>query len=88
METDLGVALLYSVRDSLKWRVTASRYHQHRSFIKHCVLMHIVQSMELCVFGAYTKNVTLTPINTKQTPGSSGIGALKSTTNGHMLFLL
>lgn len=43
METDLGVALLSSVRDSLIWRVTAG-HCQHRAFIKHCATMHIVQS--------------------------------------------
>lgn len=44
METDLGVALLSSVRDSLIWRVTAG-HCQHGAFIKHCVTMHIVQSL-------------------------------------------
>lgn len=65
METDLGVALLYSVRDSLIWRVTAGQY-QRRVFIRCCAG---VQSMECRVFGAHIEDIPLTPTNAKQTSG-------------------
>lgn len=55
METDLGVALLSSVRDSLIWRVTAG-HCQHGAVIKHRATMHVVQSLDGAVFGAYTKD--------------------------------
>lgn len=39
-------------------------------------------------FGAYTKDVTLTSMNTKQTPGPSAIGTLRTASSRHWLFLL
>lgn len=39
-------------------------------------------------FGAYTKDITLTSMNTKQTSGSSAIGTLRTASSGHLLFLL
>lgn len=61
METDLGVALLYSVRDSLIQSYCRS-YRQHRAFIKWCATMRIVETMELCVFGAYPKEDITVPL--------------------------
>lgn len=39
-------------------------------------------------FGADTNDITSTSMNTKQTPGSSAIGTLRTASSGHLLFLL
>lgn len=65
METDLGVALLHSVRDSLIWRVTAGRINTEPllSVVLQCILYKTWSSV---FFGAYTKeDITLTPIKHK-----------------------
>lgn len=79
METDLGVAVLRSGRDSLIWRVTAGHYHRQRAFIKCFAPIDVVQSLGLCVWGACAGFIgCITPMSTKQISRSSVIGALKT----------
>lgn len=55
------------------------------SVVLRCILYKAWNS---CVLGAYIKDVTLTPTNTKETCGKSAVGAWKSISNGHWLFVL
>lgn len=80
METDLGVALLNSVRDSLIWRVTAGHY-PHRAFIKPYATMPVL-SLDGTLIGAYTTNTTLTPINTNQAPPPQAPPQVQAVTHG------
>lgn len=86
METDRGVALLHSARDSLICRVPAGRYRQHVACTECGAVTHVVQ--ELCIFGGYAKNITWMPVSTTQMPGSSVTEALKSRSSGHVPLLL
>lgn len=77
METDLGVTLLFSVRDSLIWRLT-----QVAVIHTQLCMMHFVQNLEHCVFEvtSFLTSVYEAHANIRV----SAMGSRRSTSNGHM----